>query len=358
MRRDVRAEGLLIFVTLLWGGTFAVIKGGLQDISPLLMVGIRFIAAAALAYPLLTGRWAKRRGGSAGTGEAFPDAAGPDQPRPDDEWQEQAAAPAKRRLFNRKTWLWGAVIGLGMLAGYAGQTIGLKYTTVARSGFITYSFALFVPFLQFFLLGKKPGFGNLLGLIVVFWGLSFITDPSSASLRPADFSPLRILEVLRGLSKGGLNIGDLYTLGGAVGYAFYVVLLDIATRRCHPGAVTVVQMLACGVFALALAPFFETLFLVPSPRLFGSLFYLVVFGSVVALALMNWFQKRLTPLRAVLIYALEPVFATIIGWMAFGESMSLKEIVGAAFILIGTLVSDLWEALAASVRRRKLRFRD
>lgn len=329
MQRDKRAEGLLILVTLLWGGTFAVIKGGLHDISPILMVGIRFIVAAVLAYPILAGRKSFAVG-----------------------FSEDALS--KQRLFNRKTWFWGLAIGLGMLAGYAGQTIGLKYTTVARSGFITYSFALYVPFLQFFFLGKKPGLGNLLGLIVVLWGLSFITDPFAGSLKWADFSPIRIIKVIRSLAQGGFNIGDLYTLGGAVGYAFYVVLLDLATRRCHPGAVTVVQMFACGVFALALAPFVETVFFVPSWRLFGALFYLVVFGSVVALALMNWFQRRLTPLRAVLIYALEPVFATLIGWMTFGEGMSIKEIIGAVLILGGILVSDLWESLAAAfVGRRR-----
>ena len=341
MRRDVRAEGMLVIMTLIWGGTFAVIKGGLNDVSPLLMVGVRFLAAAALAFPLLAGR---RRRQVPSTGV------------PADRSASGAAAredALSERRFTKAAWLWGLVIGLGMLAGYAGQTIGLKYTSVARSGFITYSFALYVPFLQFFLLGRKPGPGNVLGLLVVFWGLSFITDPSAGPLTFADLSPLRIVGVVRSLSEGGFNKGDLYTLAGAVGYAFYVVLLDLATRRCHPGAVTVVQMLACGIFALALSPFFEEPFLVPSWRLTWAMFYLVVLGSVVALALMNWFQRRLTPLRAVLIYALEPVFAAVIGWMAFDAGMSAKEIAGAMLILCGIIVSDLWDYLTAASHRRR-----
>lgn len=316
MRRDIQAEGFLLLMTLIWGGTFAVIKGALADISPLLMVGIRFILAAALAWPILV------RGGSG--------------------LESNGIETSQRRYFTPQTWLWGALIGLAMLAGYAGQTIGLKYTSVARSGFLTYSFALFVPFLQFVILGKRPGWGNLLALMVVIWGMSFITDPATGSLTLASLSPTRIFGMTRDIMNGGLNKGDLFTLAGAVGYAFYVVLLDKGSRVCHPGALTVLQMLICGVLALILVPFFEIPVLVISWRLAGAMFYLVVLGSVVALALMNWFQRLLTPLRAVLIYAMEPIFAALIAWAFFASGMSVREMIGAALILCGIVVSDLW----------------
>jgi drug/metabolite transporter (DMT)-like permease len=327
MQRDLRAEGLLVLTALIWGGTFAAIKWALIDISPMLLVGIRFLLAAFLAWPLLL-----RREVSADQTDSIADAQKP------------------HSLFSRTTWLWGALIGLGMLAGYAGQTIGLKYTTVARSGFITYSFALYVPFLQFFIIGKRPGVGNLLGLFVVILGLSFITDPKVGVMRAGDFSPLRVWRVAAELSRGGWNKGDLFTFGGAVGYAFYVVLLDRATRICHPGEVTLVQMFVCGILALVLSPLVETPVLVLSWRLAGALLYLVMLGSIVALALMNWFQRRLSPLRAVLIYSLEPVFAAFIGWTMFGTGMSVREIIGAFFILSGILVSDLWDFIRRSHR--------
>lgn len=318
MKRDLKAEGLLIVTTLIWGGTFAVIKTALGDISPMLLVGVRFVLAALLAWPILL----RVRDGRISD------------------------------LFTPAAWFWGFLIGLGMLLGYAGQTIGLKYTTVARSGFITYSFALLVPFLQFFILKKKPGWGNLLGLFVVFWGFSFITDPADGPLTFRELGPLRMLGMVEDLAAGGLNRGDLYSLVGAVGYAFYVVLLDRATRVVHPGAVTVIQMFFCGIMALALSPLVETPVFVLSWSLAGALFYLVVFGSIVALALMNWFQRRLTPLRAVLIYATEPVFAAGIGFLVFGTGMSPREMAGAVLILCGIVVSDLWN-IAASRREKR-----
>lgn len=306
MKRDVRAESLLVLTTLIWGGTFAVIKSALVDISPMMMVGIRFLLAAILSWPILMRSRLKAE---------FSDGA---------------------QGFTPKAWLWGAAIGFVMLVGYAGQTIGLKYTTVARSGFINYTFALFVPFLQFFILGKRPDWGNLLGLVVVFLGLSFITEAISG-----------------GFMNGGINKGDLYSLLAALGYAFYIVLIDRAAKVIDPSVLTIIQMLLCGVFAIALVPFVETPVLVISWRLIGAMLYLILFGSVMALALMNWFQRRLTPLRAVLIYALEPVFAAIIGWLAFNSGMSSREMIGAALILGGIVVSDLWVLLTAAWKRRR-----
>jgi len=306
MKRDVRAESLLVLVTLIWGGTFAVIKSALADISPMLMVGIRFLLAAVISWPILMRRRLKVE--SSGFAQSFTPAA----------------------------WFWGAAIGFAMLVGYAGQTIGLKYTTVARSGFINYSFALFVPFLQFFFLGKRPDWGNLLGLVVVFLGLSFITDAISG-----------------GLMDGGVNKGDLYSLLAALGYAFYIVLIDRAAKVIDPSVLTIIQMLFCGVFAIALVPFVEKPVLVISWRLILAMLYLILLGSVLALALMNWFQRRLTPLRAVLIYALEPVFAALIGWLAFNSGMSSREMIGAALILGGIVVSDLWVLLTGAWKRRR-----
>ncbi len=330
-RRDLKAESLLILATFIWGGTFAAIKTALGDISPMLLVGVRFVLASVLGLPVLL---QLRPGGSG----------------------DSRLNPGKKsflRYFTPAVWGWGFVIGLGMLFGYAGQTIGLKYTSVARSGFITYSFVLLVPFLQFFILKKRPGWGNLLGLLIVFWGFSFFIDPYRTPLSFRDYTPLRILEVGDFLGAGGLNIGDIYTLIGALGYAFYVVLLDRATRVVHPGAVTVIQMFFCGFFAMALSPLVETPVLIPTWRLAGAMFYLIVLGSILALALMNWFQKQLSPLRAVLIYSTEPVFAALIAFVVFGNGMSEREILGAGLIVSGIVVSDIWNIFASRRRSRR-----
>jgi drug/metabolite transporter (DMT)-like permease len=67
--------------------------------------------------------------------------------------------------------------------------------------------------------------------------------------------------------------------------------------------------------------------------------------------MMNLYQKDTTPMRAVLIYSLEPVFGVVFAVILLGEGFSFKEIGGSLLILSGVLVSELWEFLRVGKRR-------
>ena len=330
-RRNLKAEGLLVLITFIWGGTFVVIKGALGDISPLLLVSVRFLLSALIAVPFLTGNIFDSAGRKKNGLRLF----------------------SVEVFKNRNLWMWGFFIALGMLAGYAGQTIGLKYTTVARSGFITYSFALYVPFLQYVFLKRKPGAGNIIGLFIVMWGLAYITAPSAEPLTLKDLSPYQIISTGRTMLSGGLNKGDLYTLIGTIGYAFYVVLLDKASNKHNPGALTVVQMLLCGLMAFAVTPFSEELYIHLTFPLAGALLYLVFPGGIFALFIMNRYQKELSPLKAVLIYALEPVFAAFTGWLVYRGVFSGREVLGALLILSGIIISDIRLIISGGIKTKR-----
>ncbi len=347
-----RAEGFLLLSTFIWGATFAITQSALSDASPMLFVGLRFVLASLVAMPFLlrrgAGLSAVAESGAVSAEGVAADAAtsGPVLPAQ----TERLWGP-----FTRREWVWGLLVGLAMLAGYAGQTIGLKYTTVARSGFLSYFFALVVPFLQFLFFRQKPGWGNFLGLLVVIWGFSFIVDPAPGPLSPGELSPRRIFDMAHNIASGGLNRGDMFTLAGAVGYAFYIVFIDRANRKCRSKVIIFFQLAFCGVASLLIAPFVEPLVLVVSWKLAGALLYLSVLGSVLALGLINWFQRYITPLRAVLIYSTEPVFAAVFGWLILKSGMSVREVVGAALIVGGILVSDAWGIMIIRRMRRKKR---
>lgn len=317
MKQERRAEISLLFATLIWGATFSVTQSGLADASPVLFTGVRFLIATLASLPFLF----RKKGGRITLVELG----------------------------------WGVLVGFVMLIGYLGQTVGLKYTTVARSGFLSYFFALLVPFLQFLFFRQKPGWGNFIGLLFVLWGFSFIVDPASGSLTLREISPLRVFDMAENISSGGLNKGDVYTLIGAVGYAFYIVLIDYTNRICRSEVIIFLQMAFCGAAGLLIAPFSEDVFIVPSWRLLGAFLYLSVLGSVVALGLMNLYQQFIHPLRAVLMYSMEPVFAAVFGWFLLGSGMSVREAAGAALIMGGILVSDVWGIMHNYRKKRKQR---
>jgi drug/metabolite transporter (DMT)-like permease len=135
--------------------------------------------------------------------------------------------------------------------------------------------------------------GLVLGLMVVFLGMCLYSAPET----------------------GGVNIGDMITFGGAVGYAFYIVLLDRFARRDDPVALTV--------------------------RLLWALACLSILGSVAAVCIMNRFQKDTTPTRAVIIYSLEPVFTLLLSLVLLGEELTGRNLLGSVCILCGVFFSEL-----------------
>ena len=291
-RRRTTGELLLIGVTVVWGATFSATRGGLLYISPLLLIAIRFVGSFLIVGPVLAvlgHRW----------------------------WK--AAAP-------------GIVLGLFLAAGYCLQTLGLQYTTAARSAFVTYLFAVLVPPLQRLLADRRLSPGNVLGLGIVFIGTAILTRPWVA---------------------GGWNRGDLLTLGSAVAFALFIVLVDRFSRGRDPLLFVPTEFAVGGLVAgvaawIAHAAGLETVRLTPAPELLFAVAFLALMGTVGALGIQTVVQSRTTPVRATTIYALEPVFAALFGRLILGERMGGVEMVGAGVIVAGVLVSQLWEGLRAA----------
>ena len=278
-----------MLATLIWGGTFAVTRAGLAYISPLLLIAVRFLGAAAVVGPFLAARGRK--------------------------WWRGAGR--------------GVILGIAVCGGYTMQTGGLAFTTAARSAFLTYLFAVFVPPLARLFGRRRLSAANLAGLGIVIAGATVLTQPWAA----ADW-----------------NAGDLITVGSAVAFAFFIVLVERFSEERDPIDFVPVQFLVAGLISLVLALAFEPLRFDPRPELWFALGYLTLLGTVGALGLQTVFQAGTTAVRATTIYALEPVFAAAIGVAFLAERLSTLEIAGAAIILCGVLYSEL--AVARSGRGR------
>ena len=64
------------------------------------------------------------------------------------------------------------------------------------------------------------------------------------------------------------------------------------------------------------------------------------FSSIVIQLGMNWAQKTVSPTRATVIYAGEPVWGGVAGYVV-GERLPLLALAGGALIVTGVLVSEL-----------------
>ena len=286
-----RAEWYLFATTFIWGGTFVIVKVGLNDVSPFLMVALRFSLAALLLLPFCL--------------------------RP------------LARLDRPLLWT-GFRLGFLIFLGFIFQTAGLNDTTASKSAFITSMMVVFTPFFQMILLKKRPRRHHLIGVALVSVGLWFLTAPSG----------------------GGFNRGDLLTLLCAIVFGLYLVALDIASRRHEILPLTFVQMLAPALYSWGALPFFERPFLIPTGSVFFALGYTAILATVVTGYIQTRYQRDTTPTRAALIFSIEPLWAAILGFLFLGEALGAWGILGGALILGGILFSELSDVMGARLKKR------
>jgi drug/metabolite transporter (DMT)-like permease len=77
------------------------------------------------------------------------------------------------------------------------------------------------------------------------------------------------------------------------------------------------------------------------PVFAGAIGVCGLLATVAALALLNRWQKELTPSRAAIVYTSEPVFATLVSIAAGRERLGFWLFFGAAMILAANLAAEL-----------------
>ena len=278
--RFSKAECILVVITMIWGGTFLLVQHAMTVSGPMFFVGLRF-AAAAIVVGFFSVRTLR-----------------------------------DLTLFELKA---GVFIGVAIMFGYGLQTIGLQTILSSQSAFITALYVPFVPLLQWLVLGRRPGLMPSIGIMLAFTGLMLLTGPAGASL---NFSP-----------------GEIATLIGAVAIAAEIILISAFAGQVDVRRVTVVQ--------LATASLLSFLMVVPMGEALPGFSWLLLFSAVglgltsaVIQVAMNWAQQSVSPTRATLIYAGEPVWAGVVGRIA-GERFPPIAMVGAALIVAAVIVSEM-----------------
>lgn len=275
-----KAELVLVFITMLWGGTFLIVHNVMTVSGPMFFVGLRFAAAA-----LFVGALSMR------------------------------ALPGLT-LTELKA---GMLIGVTIMLGYGLQTMGLQTINSSQSAFITALYVPFVPLLQWLVLGRRPGLMPSLGICLAFVGLMLLAGPEGGTLHFSE--------------------GEVVTLVSAVAIAAEIILISRYAGKVDVRRVTVVQLATASALAfLMIVPTQERL---PdfSWLLLASALGLGAMSAVIQVA-MNWAQRSVSPTRATLIYAGEPVWAGVVGRIA-GERLPGVALFGALLIVLAVVVSEL-----------------
>lgn len=288
--RRWHAELILLGITLIWGGTFALVKGALALIPPFLFTALRFLLALLVLLLLWRGSFHR--------------------------WEPRTVRA-------------GAMLGILLAGGFLLQTLGLLFTTASRSAFITGATVVVVPLLQLLLQRRQVLFWEWLGAVTALFGLWQLSSPHLS----------------------GLNIGDALTAVSTLCWAFYIVALDALTRPLLGSLGSSVQLTLLQFAVTAGGAFLAHGLTAPlfsfsaawweSPIVWLALGYSAILASVVATLAQTHYQRYTTPVRATLIYALEPVFAAAIAAIVLGERLAPHELLGAVVLLCGVALSQL-----------------
>lgn len=281
--KKLKAEIILVFIAAIWGATFVIIKFSLLDIPPFSFLAIRFSIASILFFLIFF----------------------------------------KKIHFPKSDELKAAlVLGVLLFLGFSSQIVGMVYTTASKSALITGVNLLIIPFAQYVIIKKKVGIENWIGVIVVLFGLYLLTKPE----------------------KAGINKGDLITLICAISWAFYIIYLDVFTKKYHLHILVFIQFVIVSTFAAILALIFERSLEIhfTTGSIFGLL-YTAIPATLLATFLGNKYQKETTPTRAAILITFEQPSAVIFAIIFLKEYLEFLQITGGILMILGILFSETYE---------------
>ena len=290
-----RGNGCLLLAAFIWGTTFVAQSVGMERIGPFTYGAARFF----LGVLALFGLWIL----SGGLGR----------------WE------TSKRSFGV-----GAAAGCIMFVASALQQCGMVYTTAGKASFLTCLYLILVP-LAGVLLRQRIRAEHWIGAALAVAGLY-------------------LLCVKDGLSLG---LGDLLEICGAFFWTAHILFIDRFVAKVETIAMSLAQVVVVFLLNLATAAAFETAQAADVTAAWFPIFYAGVLSTGVAFTLQIVGQREADPAPAAVIMSLESLFGALAGWLALGETLSTKEILGCALMGAGMLASQAGGyALAAWKKKR------
>lgn len=283
----LRADFLMLITAMIWGTAFVAQRIGMDNIGPFLFTGLRFALGALALLPLVIylGRTKARH-------EPF---------------------------LQRGLLLGGLSMGLALTVGINLQQVGLLFTSVTNSGFITGLYVIVVPLLGL-IIGHRTGLGTWVGAFLAVAGMALLSIGE-------DFN---------------VASGDWIQLAGAFVWGLHVLLVSYFVSRHDAIRLAFLQFATCAVVSLLLALIFEeieptSIWLAGPALIYGGLFAVAVGYTLQVVA-----QKHAIASHAAIILSLEAVFAAIAGALFLEESLTLRGYMGCVLMFIGMLAAQLW----------------
>ncbi|WP_066294520.1 DMT family transporter [Bacillus sp. FJAT-29937] len=150
--------------------------------------------------------------------------------------------------------------------------------------------------------------------------------------------------LIAGVSSGDSNvtlIGVITGLGSGLGYALYTIFGKFALKKYQPYTITLYTFTIAALFLLPITQLWQKFDLILNGQVMFYGMGLALIPTVLAFFLYTWGLEKTEGSRAAVIATVEPVVATLLGVMLYGERLGLIQMAGAVLILCSVIIVNV-----------------
>lgn len=275
-----KAKWLMVSVSLAWGSSYLLMKVALGSLEPFNLIALRFgIAFGALSVLF-------------------------------------------RPIYRKITWrqlAQGFLMGSVLFSIFAFLVYAVKYTNASTAGFLTGTTVVLVPLLESVRQRRLPKAGMALSIVVVFAGLFLLTVTTRVEV----------------------NLGALFGLLGALGYAIHILLFDWIAKTGDPFPVSIIQLGVASLLGIVAMVVGETPAWPATSGQWGAILVLGLVCGGYGFIVQPLAQKHADPATIGIIFSLEPVFSALLSFVFLHEILTFKGYLGALLIFGGVILANV-----------------
>lgn len=307
-KKQILGVMLLLLTALIWGVAFVAQSVGMDSVEGFTFNGIRILIGAFVLLPVVLVREKKTKAGM----------------------NEQQLKAYK--VTNKKTLIYGSIIGLIFCIAGNFQQFAFNYTTSGKIAFITAMYMFFVPIIGIFLKKRIPAL-TWICVVIGFIGMFFLC------INPNDMS--------------GLNKGDFLAVIGSVFFAFHILAVERFAPNTDGIKLSCIQFFVSGCITCVLMFIFEH----PQISAIRSAIIPLLYAGVLSCGLAYTFQiigqKYTEATVASILMSMESVFGVLAGALILHEMLSHRELIGCIIMFAAIILSQLTGILTGKIKKKK-----
>ncbi len=271
-------------IYIVWGSTYLFIKIALEELPPFILAGMRFMTAGVIIFAL-------------------------------------SLRNRKKWKLNKRNVINSLIAGFFFLTwGNGAVSWAMQYVDSGFAALIISSQPL-VLLIMLWVMFRKPilpksWLGVLLGIIGVYL---LISQNELVASKNQWLGLLLIFTALLSWAYGSIFIGKAETAP-----SFFI---NSAIQMLSAGACLIIFSFSIG----EPIPDFNLI----STKVWLSILYLIIFGSIIAFTAFNFLLKHISPEKVATSTYVNPIIAMILGWAVLDELITTQSIIAAGILLLG-----------------------